>query len=46
MCLEVGVHPNAWQKGDRTPLHNAVANSGDPGVIKALIDAGAEAYQR
>ena len=41
-CLDAGIDPNAWQKDDRTPLHNAAANSEDPGVIKALIDAGAD----
>ena len=45
-CLDAGVDPNAWQKGDRTPLHNAVANSERPGVIKALIDAGADINAR
>ena len=45
-CLDAGVDPNAWQKGDRTPLHHAAANSEDPGVIKALIDAGADINAR
>ena len=45
-CLDAGVDPNAWQKGDRTPLHNAVANSENLDVIKALINAGADPMAR
>ena len=42
-CLEAGADPNERADGGWTPLHRAAALTANPGVIVALLDAGAAA---
>ena len=47
-CLEAGAEPNARTVGKArwTPLHRAATYSKYPGVIRALVDAGADLEAR
>jgi hypothetical protein len=42
VLLDAGADPNAWGPDNGTPLHAAVTNRAELGVIRALVKAGAK----